>query len=233
MSPVVNLAVTKAWSPLELPWPALQHCSTASQSWGSYTQSAHSATPHCYCYRTSTGHSITSNKPHCSALSMGFWSPEKFVPAIVHIFGIAVGTRPPQSWDIYFWAQSECQLSWARTRSQLTNSCLISGSGLNFSVCRIMVMWSLSVSTQWGSHFCRSIWQTSIEIFSFIYVFNEMQNFPHSQFYRHIFTTSKRKSMISDMFNIIWTNFDTSSACKLHGLYWLYLNKRIFSYCKH
>ena len=122
---------------------ALQHCSTAAlQSWGSYTQSAHSATPHCY--RTSTEH---SNKPHSasSALSMGFWSPEKFVPAIVHIFGIAVGTRPPQSWDIYFWAQSECQLSWARTSSQLTNSCLISGSGLNFSVCRIMVMRSLSV----------------------------------------------------------------------------------------
>ena len=117
----------------------------ALQSWGSYPQSAHSATPHCY--RTSTGHSITSNKPHSasSALSMGFWSPEKFVPAIVHIFGIAVDTRPRQSWDIYFWAQSECQLSWGRTSSQLTNSCLMSGSGLNFSVWRIMVMRSLSV----------------------------------------------------------------------------------------
>ena len=98
---------------------ALQHCSTAEQPWGSYTQSPHSATP-----PVSIEHSVTSNKPH-SALSMGFWSPEKFVPAIVHIFRIAVGTRPHQSWDIYFWAQSECQLSWgrARTSSRLTGSC--------------------------------------------------------------------------------------------------------------
>ena len=145
MSPVVNLAVTKAWSPLELPWPALQHCSTAVMR-----------ILHTVCTLRDTSllllphiHRAQHNKQQASlcssALSMGFWSPEKFVPAIVHIFGIAVGTRPPQSWDIYFWAQSECQLSWARTSSQLTNSCLISGSGLNFSVCRIMVMRSLSV----------------------------------------------------------------------------------------
>ena len=78
---------------------ALQHCSTAALQ-SSHEDPTHSL-PTPRHLAISTEHSVTSNKPH-SALSMGFWSPEKFVPAIVHIFRIAVGTRPHQSWDIYF-----------------------------------------------------------------------------------------------------------------------------------